>query len=323
MRAYLNLLHKILTEGEKSINERTGEGTIGIFQEQSKFMLIEGLPILTTKPVYWNGVVEELLWFLRGETNIRPLLQKKVGIWSSDALRFNLAKIVDSNLITYEEVEMAQREAKEKRNYSPARDLLRRFEVRILEDEDFAYRAGELGPVYGAQWRGKSPTQTIDQLAILEEALARRKYNRRLIVNAWNPQDRDRMALPPCHYAWQVNISPESQKLTLGWNQRSCDTILGVPFNIASYGLLAHLLAHTHGYGLGELVGKFEDLHIYLPHLDAAKEQLSREPKTLPKVEISTKKSSVAEYDSSEIKLVGYSPHSKLQSPTPMFGGFF
>ena len=163
----------------------------------------------------------------------------------------------------------------------------------------------------------------MDQLAYVEEMLAKKSYNRRLIVNAWNPQDLKSMALPPCHYAWQVNISPETQKLTLGWNQRSCDTILGVPFNIASYGLLANLLAHTHNYELGELIGKFEDLHVYIPHIPAAEEQLRREPKQLPKLEILAKKASVADYDSSEIKLVGYEKHPKLQNTTPMFGGFF
>ena len=177
--------------------------------------------------------------------------------------------------------------------------------------------------MYGAQWRGKSSTQPVDQLVALETALSKRAYNRRLIVNAWNPQDMPLMALPPCHYVWQVNISPESERLTLGWSQRSCDTVLGVPFNIASYGLLATLLALTHGYDLGELVGKFEDLHIYLPHIPAAKEQLVREPRPLPKLEIITKKNSVAEYDSSDIKIVGYDAHKKLDNPTPMFGGFF
>jgi len=131
------------------------------------------------------------------------------------------------------------------------------------------------------------------------------------------------MALPPCHYVWQVNISPESRKLTLGWSQRSCDTVLGVPFNIASYALLVNLLAHTHGYELGELVGKFEDLHVYQPHVPAAEEQLEREPKPLPRLEILNKRDSVAEYKSEDIKLVGYDKHPKLENPTPMFGGFF
>ena len=302
--------------------ERTGAGTVGVFQREARFDLSKGFPIVTTKPMYWRGVVEELLWFLRGETNIRSLVEKKVSIWTSDALRFNLAKVIDSGLITKPEVEQAQKEAKSQ-NYQPAEGLLNRFEQKILQDRDFASLAGELGPVYGAQWRGKSSTQPIDQLEVLEEALANKKYNRRLIVNAWNPQDLPKMALPPCHYLWQVNISPESQKLNLGWSQRSCDTVLGVPFNIASYALLANLLAHTHGYALGELVGKFEDLHVYLPHLPAAQEQLNREPKPLPQLKILTKKNSIAEYVSSDINLIGYEKHPKLQNPTPMFGGFF
>jgi thymidylate synthase len=321
MKQYHELLKAALS-GERRQDDRTGAGTVGVFQREARFDLTEGFPIVTTKPVYWKGVVEELLWFLRGETNIRSLLEKKVGIWTSDALRFNLDKVLRSGLITKSEVEQAQREAKNK-NYHPAEDLLKRFERKILEDEDFASHAGELGPVYGAQWRGKSKTQPVDQLAMVEEALSKKKYNRRLIVSAWNLQDVSSMALPPCHYVWQVNVSPESQRLTLGWSQRSCDTMLGVPFNIASYGLLANLLAHTHGYDLGELVGKFEDLHVYLPHVPAAEEQLKREPKSLPRLEILAKKSSVAEYSSEDINLVGYEKHPKLENPTPMFGGFF
>jgi len=322
MEQYLNLLRTALS-GERAVNERTGAGTVGVFQQNARFNLEEGFPIVTTKPVYWNGIVEELLWFLRGETNIKSLVQKKVNIWSSDVLRFNLNKVIAYGLITKAEIEQAKQEAKENKNYGPSQEIIKRFEQKILEDEDFAILAGEAGPIYGAQWRGKSPTQPVDQLQMVEEMLEKRNYNRRLIVNGWNPQDMKNVALPPCHYVWQVNVSPETQKLTLGWSQRSCDTILGIPFNIASYGLLANLLAHTHNYELGELIGKFEDLHVYIPHIPAAEEQLRREPKQLPKLEILAKKASVADYDSSEIKLVGYEKHPKLQNTTPMFGGFF
>lgn len=344
MRQYLDILQKILDTGEKSTVDRTGAGTIGIFHHESRFNLQEGFPIVTTKPVYWKGVAEELFWFLRGETNIRSLVEKKVNIWSSDALRFNLKTVLEYNLFSEEEIKGAQAKAKEARTLllnefmnleeknakfnelmAPANTIQKRFEQKILEDEGFALKAGELGPIYGAQWRGKSKTQPIDQLKIIEEALTNKKYNRRLIVNAWNPQDMPNMALPPCHYNWVVNVSPESQKLTLSWNQRSCDSILGIPFNIASYALLANLLAHTHGYSLGELVGKFEDTHIYLPHIPAAKEQLTRNPFLLPKLTIKNRRNLVADYTMDDLIFegAGYKPHKKLENPTPMYGGFF
>lgn len=325
MRQYLEILQKILDTGETKKDERTGAGTIGIFHHESRFDLNEGFPIVTTKPVYWKGVAEELFWFLRGETNISPLVKNKVSIWTSDGLRFNLENVIDSGLMSKSEVELAKKEAKENANYVHANELLKRYEQKILEDEDFAQRAGELGPVYGAQWRGKSKTQPFDQLKMIEEALANKKYNRRLIVSAWNYQDMPNMALPPCHYNWVVNVSPETNRLTLAWNQRSCDSILGIPFNIASYGLLANLLAHTHGYHLGELVGKFEDTHIYLPHISAAKEQLKREPLSLPKLIIKNKRSSVADYKIEDLVFEGegYKHHKKLENPTPMYGGFF
>jgi thymidylate synthase len=341
MEQYHQLLKRALS-GEHSPNERTGAGTVGVFQEQASFDLGEGVPIVTTKPVYWKGVAVELLWFLRGETNIRPLIENRVGIWSSDALRFNMEYVLDSGLIEKGEVKEAQADAKRAREIlietstpieerkgeyeslmKSAGELVKRFEGKIIEDEEFANSAGELGPVYGAQWRGNSPTQPIDQLEILEDALRNGGYNRRLIVNAWNPQDAPNMALPPCHYVWQVNVSPESGKLTLGWSQRSCDTVLGVPFNIASYGLLAHLLAHTHDLEPGKLVGKFEDLHVYVPHIPAAKEQLEREIRPIPKLEILTKRESVAEYTYDDLRLIDYDKHPKLENPTPMFGGFF
>ncbi len=321
MEQYFTLLRAALS-GEKSTNERTGAGTIGVFEQQARFDLKKGFPIVTTKPVYWKGVVEELLWFLRGETNIRPLLQKNVHIWSSDCLRFNLSTVVKSGLISQDEISHAQEAAKDG-DYSIANDLIKSYERKILSDEDFANVNGDLGPVYGAQWRGTNGALAFDQIKNLESKLTENNGDRRMIVNAWNPDQIHIMALPPCHISFQVHVSPESNRLTLGWSQRSCDTVLGVPFNIASYGLLASLLAHTHNLGLGELVGRFADLHIYLPHLPAVNEQLAREPRKLPTLRIITKRSSVTEYTANDIQLLDYNPYPKLKNPTPMFGGLF
>ena len=322
MKQYQDLVRDILNNGEINTKERTGVGTIGVFQRELRHDLNEGTPFLTTKKVYQHIVIGELLWFLNGGRNIRPLLEDKVRIWTSDALRFNLDKVLDSGLMTDSEVKAAQKDAKEKQIYGPANELKKRFEGKILEDEDFAEMAGDLGPVYGVQWRGRTPSQPIDQLAVLEEALDKKAYNRRLLVDAWTPEDIPSMALPPCHYNWQANISPETGKLTIAWNQRSCDVKLGIPYNFASYGVLGELLAHTHGYEKGELVGKLEDVHIYRPHKPAAEEQLERTPTELPRLQILTKRKSVADYKVSDFKVIG-NKAKPLKNPTPMFGGFF
>jgi len=321
MKQYLDLLTQALS-GEDSDTERTGAGTIGVYQRQARFNLEEGFPILTTKRVYWKGVVEEALWFLRGETNIRSLAQKNVDIWTSDALRYNLPKVIESGLMTQDEINTAKTEAKAG-NYERANALIGKFKQKIVEDENFANLAGNLGPVYGAQWRGTNGAKSIDQISDLEKELKKGGSSRRMIVTAWDSSQVKDMALPACHLMWQVHISPETKKLHLGWYQRSCDTILGVPFNIASYGLIANLLAHTHGFEKGELIGTFGDLHVYKPHIPAAREQLLREPKPLPTLNIKTKKDSITQYTSDDIELVGYKPHPKLENPTPMFGGFF
>ncbi len=322
MDQYLQLLQKILDEGERREDDRTGAGTIGIFGPQLRFDLSKGFPLVTTKKVPFKAVAEELFWFLSGERNIRPLIERKTKIWTSDALRFNLEKVISSGLMTKEEVEKAREEAK-KGNFELAKNLLTRYENKILEDEKFAHECASLGPVYGVQWRGLHTDLSADQIKMLEDSLKAGGSSRRMLVSAWNASHLGEMALPPCHYGFQVHVSPETKKLSLLWNQRSVDTILGLPFNIASYALLIHLLAETHGFEVGELIANLGDTHVYLPHLNAAKEQLSRKPMPLCKLKIINKKDSVMDYTWEDIELAGYESHPKLENPTPMFGGFF
>lgn len=327
MEQYHNLL-KLALSGERRENERTGAGTLASFQRQERWDLNDGFPIVTTKPVNFDHIAHELLWFLRGEVNIRPLLENHVPIWTSDCLRHNLDYVLDSGLMTKQEVEYAQDLSKKARegdpsgDYRPGRELIKRFADKILEDEDFANVAGDMGPIYGAQWRGTNGATSIDQVLKLEELLSQDPGSRYQIVDAWNPVDKGIQALPACHMLYQAHVGGESDKLTLGWYQRSADSVLGVPYNISSYALLANLVAHTHDKKLGELVGTFADLHVYLPHIDAAEEQLERKPLPLPELKIHNKRSSITEYERDDFELVGYKHHPKLSTPTPMFGGF-
>lgn len=341
MRQYHDLLSQALS-GERRTDERTGAGTVGVYQRQARFDLNKGFPIATTKRIGFKTIAKELFWFLSGSDNIRPLVLQNVSIWSSDALRSNLDYVIRQNVMAKEEVADAQEKAKTARKtisdtslplserkpmhdalMAPAYQLLSRYEERIKSDEEFASVAGKLGPSYGPQWRGTNGAQSADQIRSLEDALRKGGSSRRMIVAAWNSLQADKVALPPCHVLYQAHVSPETNALTLGWYQRSCDTILGVPFNITSYGLLTELLAHTHGFEKGELIGTFADLHVYIPHIPAAKEQLKREPGPLPKLVIKTKKDSVADYTITDVFLDGYCPHEKLENPTPMYGGFF
>ncbi|MBI4449421.1 thymidylate synthase [Candidatus Woesearchaeota archaeon] len=341
MREYVRLIELALS-GERSSMDRTGAGTVGVFQQQARFDLSQGFPLVTTKKTYWRGVAEEAVWFLQGNDNIRSLLQKRVRIWSLDALRHNLKHVIAAGVTSDEEVKKAKQAANDARKvlYDESieskdrieqfnslmilpNDIQDRFEKRILEDAEFAQVAGCLGPVYGPQWRGRGGALARDQIKELEDALRSGGTSRRMIVSAWNSAQLDAMALPPCHMFWQVHIAPESKMLHLGWYQRSCDTILGIPFNIASYALIASLLAATHGYEIGTLTGSFGDLHIYIPHIPAAKEQFKREPLPLPQLRILNKKESITEYTTEDFKLCNYESHPALENPTPMFGGLF
>jgi thymidylate synthase len=288
MKQYHELAKRILEEGETR-DDRTGVGTIGIFGHMMRFDLSHGFPLVTTKKVFLKGVIAELLWFLTGETNIRPLLEQGVSIWTD----WPLARYRKE---TGEDI--GQKE----------------FERRIVEDEGFAARWGDLGPVYGKQWRRWTAPdgREIDQISGLVEALKSDPYSRRHIVSAWNVADLPEMALAPCHALINLSVRADN-RLSLLIYQRSCDLFLGVPFNIASYALLTHMLAQQAGLAPGELVWTGGDVHIYRNHVDQVRLQLTRNPRPLPRLEIRRKPDTIFGYRLEDFEAVGYDPHPAIK----------
>ncbi|MCK9302424.1 MAG: thymidylate synthase [Bacteroidales bacterium] len=259
MKQYLELLDKILTEGVVR-DDRTGTGTKGIFGYQMRFNLQDGFPLLTTKRLHLKSIIYELLWFLKGDTNIKYLNENNVSIWNEWA---------DAN--------------------------------------------GDLGPVYGAQWRSwkSSDGKTIDQISEVVNSLKNNPYSRRHIVSAWNVGDIDKMALPPCHLMFQFYVA--NNKLSCMLYQRSCDVFLGVPFNIASYALLTMMMAQVTGYQPGEFVHTLGDAHIYLNHIEQCKLQLSRQPFALPQMIINPEVKSIFDFKYEDFSLVNYQYHPHIK----------
>jgi thymidylate synthase len=285
MQTYLDYLRGILENGARK-DDRTGTGTRSVFGRQLRFDLQDGVPLLTTKSVWFKGVAVELLWFLSGGTNIRPLVRRSVSIWT------------DWPLADYREAtgdDISQDE----------------FEQRIIEDEAFAREWGALGPVYGKQWRDFNGA---DQIERLVNRLCAKPHSRRHLVSAWNPAELSAQRLPPCHYAFQCWVSPEG-RLSLMWQQRSVDSFLGLPFNIASYALLAHLLAAQTGYDVGELIFSGGDCHIYENHIDPVKEQLTRSPRPLPSLRTERTPGAIFDYEYEDFALEGYDPHPAIRAP--------
>jgi len=308
---YQKLLKDILKNGvEKS--DRTGTGTISVFGRQIRHNMQDGFPLLTTKRMAIKTCMTELKWFLKGDTNIKYLVDNGCNIWNGDAFKNYISKTNEY-----------------KGNWP---DTMEEFIERIKTDDEFAEKWGELGPIYGKQWREwktdslikttlKDPlsgedtyvggVKYIDQIANLINDLKTNPDSRRLMVSAWNVGDQPDMALPPCHYGFQVYVA--DGKLSLMWNQRSVDTFLGLPFNIASYGMLLHLLAKEVGLEAGELIGNLGDVHLYKNHLKQAKEQLARMPYKLPHL---TKLENVdilnGEFDYS---IEYYQAHPRIEAP--------
>ena len=278
MQAYLDLLRHVLTSGERR-EDRTGTGTLGIFGAQLRFDLRKGFPLVTTKKVHLKSIIHELLWFTSGHTDNQWLQERGVTIWNEWATAEQCAR--------------------------------------------FGRAEGNLGPVYGHQWRNFGATQKPDgsfnadgkdQLAELLRTLRTNPSSRRLIVSGWNPQEADQVALPPCHTLFQFHVSTD-RRLSCQLYQRSADLFLGVPFNIASYALLTHMIAQVTGLGVGDFVHTFGDAHIYSNHLEQVKTQLAREPRALPTLRLNPAVSDLFAFRYEDIQVEGYDPHPAIKAP--------
>ncbi len=297
MRQYLDLLQHIKDNGVRK-NDRTGTGTISVFGYQMRIGLQEGFPLLTTKKVYIRSVIHELLWFLKGDTNIRYLVQNGVNIWNEWPYQNWLRE--------------TGQEGKYPKYSAEWKDRMQDFIGQIKEDEAFARRWGELGPVYGRQWRDFEGT---DQMAEVVEAIRHNPDSRRHIVSAWNPKDIPGMVksgLPPCHTLFQFYVA--EGRLSCQLYQRSADVFLGVPFNIASYSLLTMMVAQACGLQPGDFVHTFGDVHLYLNHLEQANLQLSREPRPLPKMKINPEVKDLFEFKFEDFELQDYGPHPPIRA---------
>ncbi|MBR4872169.1 MAG: thymidylate synthase [Alistipes sp.] len=294
MRQYLELLDKICRDGVVR-GDRTGTGTKGIFGYQMRFDLREGFPLVTTKRLFLKGVIYELLWFLKGDTNIKYLVDNGVHIWDSDAYRYYNELCVRHGVLPVD-----------KDTFLAAAGV---------ESPIEGYRFGDLNNVYGYQWRSW-PTGdggAIDQIKKVIETIKSNPNSRRMIVSAWNVADVDSMALPPCHTMFQFFVA--EGRLSCQLYQRSGDTFLGVPFNIASYALLTMMIAKECGLEPGEFVHTLGDAHLYLNHLEQAEEQLSREPRQLPTMHLNPEVKSIFDYTFEDFTLEGYDPHPAIKAP--------
>ena len=260
MQPYLSLLNRILTEGHQK-GDRTGTGTLSVFGHQMRYDLQDGFPLLTTKKLHLKSIIYELLWFLRGDTNVRWLQDHGVRIWN-----------------------------------------------------EWADENGDLGPVYGHQWRSWPDYRggTIDQIAQVEEMIKRNPNSRRMLVTAWNPAEVEDMALPPCHCLFQFYVA--DGRLSLQLYQRSADTFLGVPFNIASYALLLQMMAQVTGLRAGDFIHTTGDTHLYLNHLDQARLQLTRTPRPLPRMLLNPEVKNIFDFRYGDFTLEGYDPYPAIRA---------
>ena len=306
---YLDLLREILKDGDRKVDRGTGDASYSLFGRQMRFDLSEGLPLLTTKKVYWNGVLQELYWFMSGDNNIKYLVDNNVHIW--DDYPYRIYKIKNKTS------KAAQKMTKEE------------FIGKIASDKAFAKKWGVLPKIYGELWR-HWPTRTgrtIDQLKWAVQEIKDDPNAHNAIVNSWNPEylytmaeRKDTSYFPICHNMFQINVI--NNKLCLHLYQRSADIFLGVPFNIASYALLTVIIAKILGYEPGEFVHSFGDVHVYEKHLEQAKEQLKRKPRPFPKVKITKKLKSIDDFKPEQVVLEGYNPHPPIKAELSVTGGF-
>lgn len=311
MKQYLDLCEHILENGTRK-DDRTGTGTLSVFGYQMRYDLSEGFPLMTTKKTAFRLIVSELLWFINGDTNVNTLIAENNHIWDEWAF----AQWVSSREYDGPDMTDFGRRAQKDEQFAVLyKHEMAKFQVRILEDDAFAERYGDLGPVYGKQWRSWQKTSggTIDQLKNVIESIKKNPDSRRHLVTAWNPEFVDDMALPPCHIMFQFYVA--DGKLSCQLYQRSADVFLGVPFNIASYALLTHLIARECGLGVGDFVHTTGDTHLYVNHLEQVKEQLTRTPKALPTVKINEEVESIFDLTMNDISIEGYDPHPRISAP--------
>lgn len=303
---YLNLLKEVLENGVKNVDRGTGAVSFSVFGRQTRYNLSKGFPLLTTKKVYWKGVLHELFWFISGQSNIKYLVDNSVHIWDDYSYKIYVKK--SQKLLTKEE-----------------------FVEKIKTDGKFAKKWGELPRIYGEMWRSwptRTENHTIDQLKWLLAELKEDPDARNLIVTSWNPEYLYTMAsyedasrFPICHNMYQV--SQKDGKLHLHLYQRSADLFLGVPFNIASYALLTIVLAKVSGYQPGEFIHTFGDAHIYENHIEQVKEQLSRQPKPLPSITIDSSVKYIDDFRPELVTLENYDPYPTLKGELTIAGGLF
>lgn len=312
---YLDLMQDILDNGEWKISHSTGVKLKSVFGRIARYDLSQGLPVLTTKKVFTRGIIHELIWFLSGSSNIKYLVDNDVHIWDEWAYKkyeWALKDGTATEALTFEE-----------------------FMARAKSDPKFLEKWGELGPVYGVQWRRwpahdelSGEVKEVDQLGWAIEKIKKYPQKKHYIVSAWNAgciyemsgSHGASMVIAPCHTMFHINIT--GKKLSLLLYQRSADLFLGVPFNIASYALLTMLIAQVTGYEPGEFVHVFGDVHIYENHLEQCKEQLAREPRAFPKVWINPEVKNIDEFKFEDIKLEGYEPHPPIKGDITVVGGF-
>lgn len=295
-KQYLELCRHILENGTRK-DDRTGTGTLSTFGYQLRFNLAEGFPLLTTKRVPFRIIAHELCWFLRGDTDIKYLLDNDVNIWNADAYRNYLDKRKKYSYYFYDKPELT-------------------FDEFV---EDARATGHNLGPIYGEQWRSFEHmywddgvyTDTIDQIANVIESIRTNPDSRRHIVSAWNVGELDDMALPPCHTMFQFYVA--DGKLSCQLYQRSGDVFLGVPFNIASYALLTHMIAHVTGLQVGEFVHTLGDAHIYTNHIEQVRTQLEREPRALPTLSFKRDVNDIDDFRYEDFEISGYDPHPPIK----------
>lgn len=307
---YLNLLKEVLKDGVWNIDRGTGVRSLSVFGRQTHYDLSKGFPILTTKKVYWKGVIQELYWFMSGDSNIKYLVDNNVHIWDDYPYKIYKSK----HEIRKPKSEITKEE----------------FIEKIASDAKFAKKWGELPRIYGEMWR-RWPTRskrTIDQLGWVVSELREDPYARNAIVTSWNPEylytmakNKDASRFPICHNMYQVSI--KSGKLYLQLYQRSADLFLGVPFNIASYALLTIILAQILKVKPGEFVHTFGDAHIYENHIDQVKEQLKRTPKPLPEIKIDKSVKEIDNFTPDKVELIGYDPYPGLKGELTVAGGLY